>query len=154
MELTIETKHKGYGNEHLAPVVTVNALATDLLRFDELELTPARHAYWAVDEYGIVTYMIHDADNETGFGGSIRRLVTNTGEHRELKGCWSSRSSAMNKLGYPASIECSVIDERGKYVSAILVDTLVAYLQDHELPYMVRVTEDSASDIRYEIQAI
>jgi len=153
--ITIETRHKGYGNEHLEPVVTMDQPENwDDLTFDTYMMPHKREGleyefYWVSSSDGIVHFVVRDPANSQGFGRAGMRFKTEGGT-RIVKGPWSSRCSVLNQW-FPHSIECTLIDPRGhKSASAILITTLLEWIDTTK--YEVTHHVDDDGEIRYEIE--
>jgi hypothetical protein len=155
--ITIEVMHKGYGNEHLHPEVTIDEPENrDDLTFD-IHTKPHKREgleyefYWASSPNGIAHFVVKDPTNTSGFGGAGMRFKTEGGTYN-VKGPWSSRCSVLNQW-FPHSIECTLIDPRGhKFASAILISTLLEWIDTTEYAVTHHVQDDG--EIRYEIEEV
>ncbi len=93
------------------------------------------NCYFAVDEAsGHCSYYYYSEPGH-GFGGRKIDLPMDDGTVASLSGPWSSRSSVMNGLGFPESVECVFIASDGARTGgAILVSKAQELMVEQDVP--------------------
>lgn len=157
MNISLCIEHLGYANERLAPEVHMSEVeyneAVKRLRY-QTHQTEGSTVYWASDEAtGLVDFVWHNPDNETGYGGSLFRLPLK-GSRRiaKVRGPWSSRCGQVNRF-FPHSIEARIMVNGVQRSGSILISKLPAWANHY-----VRVRKDIGvgaprrhPDIAYEV---
>jgi hypothetical protein len=110
MELLKAKVHKleGYANPP-----TMQILVDKIPEFEEIEhqvVSIGDHTAYFGEKDGFVHYCVHNARNESGFGGRLFKLKTFDGIV-DVRGPWSSNSHAMRQLGFTDSTEVSMTDD-------------------------------------------
>lgn len=119
---------RGYANP---PRLRLGMDALPDFTYEVLERGNRSRIFWA-EANGLVQFYMHNPQNETGFGGCRFLFTLTSGARVEVKGPWSSRSSVMNDLGFPHSVECEVFTQDGdSHHLSVLVSTARDALAAH-----------------------
>jgi len=93
--------------------------------------------YWGKNEIGFVQFYYKRLNDSSGFYGHTFNLTMTDGSTCNIKGPWSSGTSAMNEV-FPHTIEIAFIDQKTGY-------------QCHGYYMLVSVVEDIVNQLGYEL---
>lgn len=124
-----DVKWTAFANPAMTQVLVDAIPNYQSMLYDTADLGNGQTAYFA-EQDGYVSFYIHDASNENGFGGASFALTLRDGSDVVLRGPWTSRPDVMTALGFPESVDVSITDrptdfERGFFRSGHLLKTVL-----------------------------
>lgn len=145
---SIRLPRAGYSNP---PDLLVEIEDAPDFTYEVLPRPDGRTFYFAETD-GFCSFYVHNPHAETGFGGSTFPLTLKTGEVRDVKGPWSSRSSVMNDL-FPHSKEVTVRLRTPGYRTSysLLIPTYREVLAAH-CPDWVLERDETDSETSYALR--
>jgi len=111
-------RSEGYANESIEPMVIVDKFDVNSeLQYNSYDVQ-GNTAYVAFHESGFASFMLHCPKDESGFGGRKFTIRMTDGTTREIRGPWSSNSTAINIIlasnGETRKVTEVIIGEGGK----------------------------------------
>lgn len=110
-------------------------------------MSDGHELYFGVTIDGHAHYAAHNPRNENGYGGAVMYFPLVDGTIDERRGCWSSRSSAMNRY-FDQTLEVSIQLPQFpnmRIASAMTINELGKLIEARLLPYRV-IQHDNRDD--------